>query len=59
MTLAKLDQLKVGTEICDKCGRIGIVIEDEGELFFEFEDSDLWVRVNSKEIYGRQIKILK
>ena len=59
MTLAKIKELKIGTKIIDKKGRIGLVVEDDAELFFEFEDSDLLVRVNSREIYGRQIKILK
>ena len=57
--LAKIEELKIGTKIIDKKDRVGVVIEDEGELFFEFEDSDLLVRVNLREIYGRQIKILK
>jgi len=59
MTLAKIEELKIGTKIIDKKGRIGLVVEDDAELFFEFEKSDLLVRVNSIEIYGRQIKILK
>jgi len=59
MTLAKIQELKIGTKIIDKKGRIGLVVEDDAELFFEFEKSDLLVRVNSIEIYGRQIKILK
>ena len=59
MTLAKIEELKIGTKIIDKKGRIGLVVEDDAELFFEFNDSDLLVRVTSREIYGRQIKILK
>jgi len=46
MTLAKIQELKIGTKIIDKKGRIGLVVEDDGELFFEFEKSDLLVRVN-------------
>ncbi len=57
--LATLETLTPGTRFIDKKGRVGVVIEDDGELFFEFQDSNLLVRVHSKEIYGRQIKILE
>jgi len=57
--LAKIEELEAGVRIIDKKNRAGLVIEEEDELFFEFNDSDLLVRVTSREIYGRQIKILK
>jgi len=57
--LAKIEQLEAGVRIVDKKNRIGVVIEDEGELFFEFIDSKLLVRLNQREIYGRQIKVLE
>jgi len=56
---AKIEDLKIGTKIIDKKDRVGVVIEDEGELFFDFIDSKLLVRATQQEIYGRQIKILK
>ena len=58
-TLAKIEELEAGIRIIDKKNRVGVVIEDEGELFFDFIDSKLLVRVTKQEIYGRQIKILK
>ena len=57
--LAKIEDLKVGTKIIDKKNRVGFVIEDEDELFFEFIDSKLLVRATQREIYGRQIKVLE
>ncbi len=57
--LAKIEDLKVGTKIIDKKNRIGFVIEDEDELFFDFIGSKLLVRAIQQEIYGRQIKILE
>ncbi len=57
--LAKIEDLKVGTKIIDKKNRIGFVIEDEDELFFDFIGSKLLVRDIQQEIYGRQIKILE
>lgn len=57
--LAKIEELEAGVRIIDKKNRVGVVIEDEGELFFDFIDSKLLVRVNQREIYGRQIKVLE
>lgn len=57
--LAKIEELKAGVRIIDKKNRVGLVIEDEGELFFEFIDSEMLVRLNQREIYGRQIKLLE
>ena len=57
--LAKIEELEAGVRIIDKKDRVGLVIEDEGELFFEFIDSKMLVRLNQREIYRRQIKILE
>lgn len=58
-SLAKIEDLEAGVRIIDKKNRVGLVIEDEGELFFEFIDSKMLVRLNQREIYRRQIKILE
>jgi len=57
--LAKIEELEAGVRIIDKKNSVGVVVEDEGELFFEFIDSKLLVRVTQQQIYGRQIKVLE
>jgi len=61
MSLAKLSELKIGTKVYDKNGKIGVVVEDEDEegLFFDFEKSEYLLQVSAQAISRRGIKISK